>query len=200
MTNIIIHGEMGEVFGNFHKFEITKLLDVAKALNANNRGFKRYSLDKFKEGINYVYIDPKNPNKRWKTSEELINEEAPEEVHVVPQICGSGFVAAVVAAVSFVTTAVATAVVAAGAWLAAGSALANLAIGLIIQGVMALLFPVELPDVATQTSESKIDQSSYLFSNLKNSLTQGFPVPLLYGELRIGSSVVSTNIVSEDLG
>ena len=88
---------------------------------------------------------------------------------------------------------------AAGAWLAGGSMLANLAVGLIIQGIMALLFPVELPKTNAQTSESKLDTASYLFSNLKNTLTQGFPVPLLYGELRVGSNVISTDVRGEDL-
>lgn len=203
MTNIIIHGEMGEIFGNFHKFEITKLLDIAKALTAQNKGFKRYCISKFQDGISYVYIDPKNPNKKWNTAEELLEEEAPEEVHIVPSVCGSGVVVAVVSAVVSTVVAAAAAVggvlAAAGAWLAGGSMLANLAVGLIIQGIMALLFPVELPNNKAQTTESKLDTSSYLFSNLKNTLTQGFPVPLLYGELRVGSNVVSTDVRGEDL-
>jgi len=200
MTNVTIHGEMGEIFGNFHKFEITKLLDIGRALTAQNKGFKRYCVSKFKEGISYSYIDPKNPNKRWNSAEELLAEEAPVEIHVVPVISGSGVVAvAVYSAVKIAVVAVGGYLSAAGAWLASGSALANLAVGLIIQGIMALLFPVELPDNEAQKSESRLDQSSYLFSNLKNTLTQGFPIPLLYGELRVGSSVVSTDVRGEDL-
>lgn len=191
---------MGEIFGNFHKFEITKLLDIGRALTAQNKGFKRYCVSKFKEGISYSYIDPKNPNKRWNSAEELLAEEAPVEIHVVPVISGSGVVAvAVYSAVKIAVVAVGGYLSAAGAWLASGSALANLAVGLIIQGIMALLFPVELPDNEAQKSESRLDQSSYLFSNLKNTLTQGFPIPLLYGELRVGSSVVSTDVRGEDL-
>ena len=86
---------------------------------------------------------------------------------------------------------------AAGA-ISAGGFLANLAIGLLIQGIMSLLFPIELPKA--QTAESKIDQSSYIFSNLDNNLVQGFPIPLMYGELRMGSNIIGTNVISEDLG
>jgi predicted phage tail protein len=47
--------------------------------------------------------------------------------------------------------------------------------------------------------ESQIDTSSYIFSSLQNTATQGFPIPLVYGELRVGSNIVSTNVVSEDM-
>jgi predicted phage tail protein len=63
---------------------------------------------------------------------------------------------------------------------------------------MSLLFPVELPK--SQTAETKIDTSSYIFSNLDNNLVQGFPIPLMYGELRVGSNIIGTSVVSEDLG
>ena len=111
----------------------------------------------------------------------------------MPAISG----AFVFTAAAFVGGLIVKGAIAAATFLGSGSFLANLAIGLIIQGVMSLLFPVELPKA--QTAESKIDQSSYIFSNLDNNLVQGFPVPLLYGELRIGSNIIGTNVVSEDL-
>jgi predicted phage tail protein len=70
---------------------------------------------------------------------------------------------------------------------------------MLIQGVMSLLFPVEMPKMADQKVETKIDQSSYIFSNLENNVVQGFPIPLVYGELRIGSNIISTNVVAQDL-
>jgi predicted phage tail protein len=65
---------------------------------------------------------------------------------------------------------------------------------------MTLLFPVELPKTSAQTVETKIDTSSYIFTNLQNNAIQGFPIPLVYGEMRVGSNIIATNVVSEDLG
>lgn len=197
MTNVIIHGQLGAIYGKSHNFEVEKLLDITKALNANNAGFKDFIISKFREGFDYVFIDPKDPSKKWLTSEQLQEAEAPSEIHIVPSIGGAGVVAAV--AVS-VVSAVGVGLAAVGSFLAGGSFLANLAIGMIINGVMSLLFPVELPKAPTQTTESKLDQSSYLFTNLTNNMVQGFPVPLVYGELRIGSNIIGTDIISEDLG
>jgi len=194
MTNVTIHGEFGEIYGTNHKFKVKKLLEITNALEANNPGVKNFLLSKFKEGLSYAFIDPQNPDKKWETVEELSSANAPEEIHIVPTITGA-FVFTAIAAVGGLIMA---GIGALGTALASGGFLANLAIGLLIQGIMSLLFPVEKPK--PQTSESKIDMSSYIFTNLENNAVQGFAIPLLYGELRIGSNVISTNVTSEDLG
>jgi predicted phage tail protein len=199
MTNVIIHGELATICGREHKFKVSKLLDITKALNTNNPRVKNFLISKFKEGLNYVFIDPQNPNKKWETVEQLSAAKAPEEVHIVPAVGGAFVVSAIVSVVTAVAGFVGAALTALGTALASGGFLANLGIGLLIQGVMSLLFPVELPKLADQKVESKLDQSSYIFSNLENNVVQGFPIPLLYGELRVGSNIISTNVVSEDL-
>lgn len=195
MTNIVIHGELGEIFGRRHKFKVHKLLDITKALNSIRPGFKHFLLSKFQEGLNYAFIDPKNPDKKWSDAEELSQALAPEEIHIVPAIFGAGATIFIAAA-----TALQAAASYVGAALVSGGFLANLAIGVIIQGVMSLLFPVEIPKTAAQTAETRLDTSSYIFTSLENNMVQGFPIPLLYGELRVGSNIISTNVVAEDLG
>ncbi len=193
MTNVIIHGELGNIFGANHTFKLEKLIDVVKALNANNPGFREHILSLFHKGVSYNMVNLKKPNQKWESIEEYSNEEAPDEIHLVPEIAGSGIVAAVVTVITTVATAV-------GGFIAAGGFLANLAIGLLIQGIMTLLFPVELPKTSAQKTETRIDTSSYIFTNLQNNAVQGFAIPLVYGEIRIGSNIIATNIVSEDLG
>jgi predicted phage tail protein len=194
MTEVIIHGEMGKIFGETHKFKVSKLLEILKALSVTRNGFKNYIINQSSEGINYAMIDPKNPEKKFKSAQEFQEADAPETIHIVPAISGA-IAGSIIAAVVTIGT---TAVAAGAAFLASGGFLANLAIGLIIQGIMSLLFPVELPKA--QTAETKIDTSSYIFSNLDNNLVQGFPIPLMYGELRVGSNIIGTSVISEDLG
>ena len=200
MTNVIIHGELATICGKQHGFKVNKLLDITRALNANNPRVRNFLISNFKEGLSYAFIDPKNPNKKWETVEQLSSAKAPEEVHIVPVVNGAFVVSAVVAAVTAVAGFVGAAFAALGTALASGGFLANLGIGLLIQGVMSLLFPVEMPKLADQKVETKIDQSSYIFSNLENNVVQGFPIPLVYGEMRVGSNIIATNVVSEDLG
>lgn len=195
MTEVIIHGEMGRIFGETHKFKVSKLLEIISALSTNRKGFRNYIIDKSNDGIHYAMINPKNPKKQYKSVQELQEADVPETVHIVPAISGAFVFSAILVPALL---GIKAGVIAAAGFLGSGSFLANLAIGLIIQGIMSLLFPVELPKA--QTAESKIDTSSYIFSNLDNNLVQGFPVPLLYGELRVGTNIIGTNVVSEDLG
>jgi len=199
MTNVIIHGELGKVFGANHTFKLEKLIDVVKALNANNPGFKEHILSLFHKGVNYNMVNLKKPNQKWDSIEEYSKEEAPDEIHLVPEIAGSGLFAAAIGAVAAIAGAVGG-VVAAVSLSSIGGFLLNLAVGLLIQGIMTLLFPVELPKTSAQTVETKIDTSSYIFTNLQNNAIQGFPIPLVYGEMRVGSNIIATNVVSEDLG
>ena len=198
MTNVTIHGEFGEIYGTNHKFKVKKLLEITSALEANNPGVKNFLLSKFKEGLGYAFIDPQNPNKKWETIEELSSASAPKEIHIVPTITGAFVLTAIASFVISVGGFVAGALSALGTALAGGGFLANLAVGMLIQGIMSLLFPIETPK--PQTSETKIDMSSYIFTNLENNAVQGFPIPLLYGELRVGSNIISTTVTSEDLG
>ena len=198
MTKVTIHGEFGEIYGTNHKFKVKKLLEITNALEANNPGVKNFLLSKFKEGLGYAFIDPQNPDKKWETPEQLSSANAPEEIHIVPTITGAFVFTAIATIAVGIGGFVAGALGALGTALASGGVLANLAIGLLIQGIMSLLFPIETPK--PQTAESKIDMSSYIFTNLENNSVQGFPVPLLYGELRVGSNIITTNVTSADLG
>lgn len=197
MTKVIIHGQLGKDFGEEHYVNVLRIAELTKALNANNPGFKDRILSDFYNNINYNYVNPANPEQDFKRAEEFFQSNPPAEIHIVPAVAGAGFVAAIAASVAAFAGGAA---LSAAGFTALGGALTNLAVGLLIQGVMSLLFPVELPDIASQQVETKIDQSSYIFTNLKNNAVQGFPVPLVYGELRVGSNIIGTSVISEDLG
>lgn len=192
MTRIFIHGKLGKAFGECHQVKIEKKIDAVKAIDANRRGFKKTILAAFKSGVNYDLIDPKNPEKKFTTIDDYLNEPAPEELHIIPEVGGSGPLIPVFLFLGKAATAV-------GTFLGSGSFLANLAVGIILQGIQMLLFPAP-KGPAAQKPESKVDQSSYLFSSLDNNSVQGFAIPLVYGELRVGSNVISVNIFNEDIG
>jgi len=195
MTKIFIHGKLGKIFGEHHELNIQKKVDVVNAINANRQGFKQKILSDFKKGVDYDLINPNDPDKKWNTIDEFLNEPAPEELHIVPAINGSAGLFAIGA---FLVSTVVAAVSAFGAFLAGGGFLANLAIGVILNGIQMLLFPTPKGPAAQQV-EGKLDQSSYLFSSLDNQSVQGFAIPLLYGELRVGSNVISVNVFNEDI-
>ena len=199
MTNVTIHGKLGKIYGKNHKFKLRKMSEIIPAINANSPGFRHKILGDFKSGYHYYFVDPKNPNKKYHRPEVFLNAKPPEEIHIVPAILGAGPVGLIVGGIGLgaFSTTVGTITLASGTKIALGEILMNIAISFIIQGISAILFPP--PEPAVQQMESQIDTSSYIFSSLKNTATQGFPIPLVYGELRVGSNIVSTNVVSEDM-
>lgn len=198
MTNVTIHGKLGKIFGENHKFQIKRMSEVVNAINANSHGFRKKILSDFKSGDHYYFIDPKRPDKKYKRPEEFLNSKPPEELHIVPSVDGS---ATVVVGALLSYGGAQLAIGAVGAKLFFAKVLFNVGIALILQGVQQLLFPVEPAEQGLSANiESKIDTASYIFSSLKNNAVQGFPIPLLYGELRVGSNIISTSVTSQDLG
>jgi len=191
MTSIIIHGVLGKIYGKKHKLKVRRINEIISAINANNPGFRNAILSNLKSNMDYVFVDPENPKKEYKKPEDFLNQRPPKEIHIVPCIFGSGLIAI---AVGTGLLKVAGLAALKGTFL--GKLAFNLGVSLILQGLNALLFPP--PEPPERQVESKLETSSYIFSNFQNNAVQGFPVPLVYGEIKVGSNVISTNIISED--
>ncbi|NRD60848.1 hypothetical protein HRD49_03720, partial [Corallococcus exiguus] len=76
----------------------------------------------------------------------------------------------------------------------AGVPLITAGISLVVGGVSQLLFA---PPTATGPDEDDANKPSYVFNGPVNTLAQGHPVPICYGEMEVGSCVVSAGIVTE---
>jgi len=188
MVKVFLHGALGKKFGFEHKYNIRTKKQAIKALMGNHSEFRSEVLSKTQMGIFYRLVD-----KRGKVSEAChadYNKECLEEVHIVPSIIGSGlsdFGKIVVGTLLFMTGG------AIGGFV--GKIITNIGISFIIQGIQGLL----MPDPTPQTMESPLDTNSYIFGNTNNNVTQGFSIPVLYGQLRVGSNVISTNAQSIDI-
>jgi len=191
MTKVYIHGKLGKIFGEYHELDISRKIDVIKAIDANRKGFKKTIISAFKKDIHFDAIDPKESKQSFKSIDEFLNQPAPEELHIVPAVGGSGPLAPIFIAISKAAAAV-------GSFLTGGTFLGNLAMGILLQGIQMLLTP-QPKSPASQKVDSKLAQASYLFSSLENQAVQGFAIPLLYGELRVGSSIITVNILNEDI-
>lgn len=202
MTNVYLHGELRNLFGECFALNISSPKEVFSAINANKKTFANTVKKLAIKGVLYrIVIDDEvltNPK-------ELEVQKAPKEMHVVPVIWGAGsnsggilMVAAGIALIA-ATGGLASLGIAGfsslGAGAAAGSAaaavgttLSALGAGLAIQGVMSLLFPPPKPDF---NQEVAAGGKSYLFGNKPSNVSQGQAIPVGYGRLLIGSSQIS---------
>ena len=187
MTNVYIHGTLGREFGRKFRFSLGRAKDVFLALGANKKNFKTRLIELGKGGAHYsIVIDGKAA-----TSDFLLNSNAsPKEIHLLPLICGSAGTAAVIGVLAY---AAALTIEMSPFWVGVLTAVGSAAIS---YGISNLLQKDQKVDVGSASATSTALNRSFLFSNGENIAEQGNPVPIGYGRLRIGSSVVQSTIKS----
>ncbi len=128
-------------------------------------------------------------------------------IHIVPRVAGAknGGIFQIVLGVAAIAASFVTAGASMAAWgaalgaggLTASTVLFSLGASMILGGVAQMLTPkAKTPDYSS-TDNGR--QNTY-FSSLDNMVAQGNPLPVLYGEMRVGSRVVSQEISTADEG
>jgi len=183
MTNIYLHGELRNLYGEHFKLNIESAKDTFRAINSNRKGFITTVKKLMGKGVYYrIIID----DEVLSDSKELGIQKIPQEIHIVPVVWGAGsnggmqiLLAAVLIATSFIVpTNFAFAI----------NALRMVGAALAVQGVMTLLYPPAKPDFNQEVSAGG---KSYLFGSKPGNASQGQAVPVGYGRLLIQSSQIS---------
>jgi len=182
MTQIVLHGALGKEFGKFHNFNIGRPIDAIRALMANKRGFRHALKAWGRKGRFYEIICD---GEAITEENELIHRKKINRIDIVPAILGTSKVVKIIIGVVLIIVGV----IFKQPWLI------KLGAGLIIGGVMEMLFPPEMPSFHTEAQGR-----SFIFSTTTNSTSRGTPVQIGYGRLRIGSQVISTTLEPVRLG
>ncbi|HAX3559382.1 TPA: tail assembly protein [Escherichia coli] len=116
-------------------------------------------------------------------------------IHIVPRLAGAksgGIFQAVLGAAL-----IATAIWMPGLSIVASNLMFSLGAGMVLGGVAQMLAPKAKTPKVSATDNGK--QNTY-FSSLDNMVAQGNVLPVLYGEMRVGSRVASQEISMADEG
>ncbi|MCI3447628.1 tail assembly protein [Escherichia coli] len=116
-------------------------------------------------------------------------------IHIVPRLAGAksgGIFQAVLGAAL-----IATAIWMPGLSIVASNLMFSLGAGMVLGGVAQMLAPKAKTPKVSATDNGK--QNTY-FSSLDNMVAQGNVLPVLYGEMRVGSRVASQEISTADEG
>ncbi|EOC6713526.1 TPA: tail assembly protein [Escherichia coli] len=116
-------------------------------------------------------------------------------IHIVPRLAGAksgGIFQAVLGAAL-----IATAIWMPGLSIVASNLMFSLGAGMVLGGVAQMLAPKAKTPKVSATDNGK--QNTY-FSTLDNMVAQGNVLPVLYGEMRVGSRVASQEISTADEG
>ena len=203
IRTIRLSGELGHLFGRVHHLAVNSLAEAVKALGVLFPGFKEYLATSKDRGLVFaVFYGKRNISK-----EELGDPPGAAEIRIAPVVQGSknggGLqtvlgVILIVAASYFTGGLAATgsgALFGAGAAGTAWGAVGMVGISLAIGGVAQM---VTGQQAKIDSGEAADNRPSYNFSGIKNTVTQGNPVPLCYGEMTTGSAQLSLGIYAED--
>ena len=176
MTTVYLHGILKKEYQDYFKLNLNYPSDVVRAIDCNRRGFKGRLNELSLQGFNYAILINK---KLIKSSDELNSFSSCERIDLVPMIIGSG---SVIAGILGLTGAVAQIT----------AAVINIGISFMLAPKPDLGLPAE-QDISANANASK---ESYIFSSNVNLAQQGSFLPIGYGRLKIGSSVIQSSIKS----
>lgn len=130
--------------------------------------------------------------------DELHFPAGSEDIAIVPVVMGAGAVGRIIAGALLITAAVLAAAGTFGASLAVGGSLyfATAAVGYI---GAALLFG-GISELLLKQKDKEDPRKSFSFSGIQNTSRIGTPVPIVYGEVIVGSVIVSAGIDVDNLG
>ncbi len=187
LTTIRLYGPLGSRFGRVHRMDVSSLAEAIRALGSQLKGFSEYLTGSKDRGIGYtVFYDKKNLRE-----DQLQVPVGKSEIRIAPVIIGAkrgGIFQIILGAV----------LVVAGFFLMGtpfGMPLIKLGAGLILGGIAQLLMPAPK---GSSSKDKPENTPSYAFNGPINTQAQGNCVPVLYGELIVGSAVISAGISAVD--
>lgn len=211
LRTLTLGGAAGKKFGKTHRYHVADLREMLRAMCATVPGFKKYMSNAHLNGVRFTF---------WCGGNNIGLAEfdmsgGAEEYRMMPVIEGrksGGALQIVVGAVALVA-AFFTAGASLGAWgatmgLATGAAaatggtalavtaLTGMGLSMMLGGVVSMLTPQPKYDLGSASSTD--NQPNYAFGAPVNTVSMGYPVPLLYGSREIGGAIISAGIFSSD--
>jgi len=192
-TEVILAGNLGKKFGRVRHLVCANPIQALKLIGLERPDFKEHMIEKAKEGISYHVI----ADKRSRSVEEL-KLPAGKRLIIAQAVTGAkgatGSILEIVAGVALVALAIWNPAV----WAGGGAlltqtgvtAVTGLGASLVLSGITALISP---------TPKGGQSTSSYYFNGASNTITQGQPVPVIYGQMLTGGLPISSALRTQDL-
>ena len=188
MKTIELHGILKKKFGRFFKLDVKSAKEACHAIACQIPAFKQFMLDSERLGYHFAVFNGKKQNQKTNIGESQLDDTTTaHHIHIVPKVIGSGgksggWLQVIAGAVMVVVGAMTS-------W-AGGGALVGAGIGLMIGGVTTLLMPTPKLDPANEDG----NKPNNGFGGAVTTVSQGNPVPILYGEREVGGFIVSAGI------
>lgn len=185
-TDVYLAGELGKKFGRHYRLVCPTPGHALRLIGLARPDFKQHMLKSAREGLKFHVIS----DKRSRTEEQLALPSGKRLIishEVVGAKGGVGSILEAVAGAVLVAIAIWN-----PAFLALSAsevgALGSIGASLVLAGITALISP-----------QAPGSTASYYFNGASNTVTQGQPVPVVYGEMLIGGLPVSSSLRAVDM-
>lgn len=185
MRSIRLYGPLAKFLGRRQfKAEVANAAEAVRFLLANFPQLQEHMADQHYK----VQVGQRE------VGEDELHEPSSqcEDIKLIPVIAGAGAAGRIIAGVALLTASFAIPGFAAWAGPTAYSLIVGVGASLVLGGVAQLLTPV--PTMSTGSDSQDDPRKSYSFSGIQNVSRQGVPVPIVYGEVLVGSVVISAGI------
>lgn len=190
MKKVRLLGELGKKFGKVIQLDVKTPAEAVRALCVNFPEFAKFVSSSEERNVGYRVVVGKTD----RSVEQLNDPAGRADIKIVPVIMGSK--RAGIGQIIIGSILIAGALV--GNYFFPGNPvspyLMNAGIAMVLGGVVQLLSP--LPPTPDEGPENR---PSYIFNGSVNTSAQGYPVPVGYGRMIVGSAVVSAGIDTDDI-
>lgn len=199
MMVIMLYGALGRQFGKVHRYDVKSPREAVRALCATLPGFRKTVEE---SGHYRVSVAGLQDLELEETAYPVSHKES---VRIIPVVEGAGggfgkilLGAALIAfSVAFPTFGMLPFTSGPLAGMSIGSIAGSIGMSLLLGGVAQMLFAP--PKQKSGQMEKAENRPSFMFDGAINTSAQGNPVPVCYGELIVGSQVVSAGLTAEQI-
>jgi len=195
-----------KLYGELAKFVGSEEFDVATSVVKNPTHAVKFLLSNFKGLERHISEN----NYQVKVGNYIINEQeflfpcGDSDIHFIPVISGSGGVERVIGGIALIGLGVATGGAGFGLFTQAGWAGATFMTKALVYGggLLALSGASQMLSPQPQTPDFQSGEDpriSFNFSGIQNVTRAGTPVPICYGEIFVGSVVISAQVDTEQV-
>lgn len=184
MRTVRLYGELGRRFGRVHRFAVNSAAEAVRALRVNFPEFENAVMT-ISERYRVIV-----GRRRLDAGEQLQEPSGDADtIRIIPVVQGAkrGGLFQTVIGVALIVASFIPGNPFSSVMLQSG-------IALTLGGVAQMLTPTPKQQ-AGQEAESK---NSYVFSGAVNVTAQGFPVPVGYGRMIVGSAVISAGLSTQE--
>ncbi len=199
LRTIRLYGYLGAQFGRVHRLAVASCAEAVQALCVLLPGFERELMTSKDRGVGYACF----LGRRNLADDQLCDLAGQEDIRIAPMVQGAKrgglftlvLGAALFFAAPYLVNPATAGLLGEGGAMVLGAGVGSMGKLLMLSGVTQLLSPQQK---GLSTADGPDNGASYNFNGPVNTSAQGNPVPLLYGELIIGSASISAGIFAED--